>query len=131
MFDRVFPGDRLGPAGLLDECRDNTIAIVRAGDELVATFNYAIVRPILKFYLLAVTPKLQGEGLGRQLLDIANDVAQRERCDAIELQAVEGGRLVPYYISLGFREVTRTTMPVGYWDANEPFELITMRKATA
>lgn len=56
------------------------------------------------FSLLSVDPELQGVGVGRRMVAVAELLCQAEGCDALELEVVNlREELPPFYRSLGYQ----------------------------
>lgn len=71
--------------------------------------------------MLTVTPVLQGQGIGRQLLAAAEHHAQRERCHTIYMTVFSvRTELIAWYERHGYR-VTGEIVP---FQPNEKFEII-------
>lgn len=57
------------------------------------------------FGLLSVAPQLQGHGVGRRLVGVAEALCQAEGCQAMDLLVVNlRSELPPWYRSLGYEE---------------------------
>jgi len=99
------------------------VFVARRGSEIVATFTLATKKPwaidrscfsqvVRPLYLLAmaVSPDVQGQGLGRRCLDEARAIAKAWPADAIFLDAYDtAAGAGEFYRKCGFREVGRVT----------------------
>lgn len=66
------------------------------------------------FGLLAIAPELQGRGLGRLLVQAAEDWARRERRREMTLKIIDQRpELLAYYERLGYRAVAEEPFPDG------------------
>ena len=64
------------------------------------------------FGMLSVSPPLQGQGVGRRLIDAVESKARAEGCDRIEIHVVNlRTELVPYYQRLGYVETGLLPFP--------------------
>jgi N-acetylglutamate synthase-like GNAT family acetyltransferase len=64
------------------------------------------------FGMLSVNPALQGQGVGRTLIDTVESKARAAGCDRIEIHVVNlRTELVPYYQRLGYVETGRLPFP--------------------
>jgi GNAT superfamily N-acetyltransferase len=80
------------------------------------------------FGMLSVEPSRQGTGLGRRLVDEAEQYARDLGCEAMDIRVVNlRGELLPFYRKLGY--VERATEPVDDPRALQPFHFILMSKA--
>lgn len=127
----LFPGPRLGPHTLEEQYGDDLAMRIRENGELVACGTVNPKEDALWVYILAVHPAKRGCGLGARLVDAAEAKASAAGKPRLRLQAVETGRLIAYYLRLGFEEEARERMPIGHWGAREPFDLVTLGKSVA
>jgi len=124
--------DRLGlthwapayPRGLFEEHTEKGLvySVEVRGGEPVATFTAGCDAPHYldlslwpngaepSFYLsqLAVSPKLQGRGIGRACIAAVERLALEHGCRSIRLDAAEAhAELLDWYLDLGYRESCR------------------------
>jgi GNAT superfamily N-acetyltransferase len=82
------------------------------------------------FGMLSVVPELQGMGLGKRLVSVAEAMCEAEGCTEVNLKIInlreELGR---WYRSLGYREVG--TAPYGHRPVKQPCHFVEMRKQLA
>jgi GNAT superfamily N-acetyltransferase len=123
----------VSPRGVLRGIRDSRILVARVGDAIVGTLRLAAKKPWAvdtayftpvprPLYLvdMAVAPPMQGQGVGRLLLEEAAAAARRWPADAIRLDAYDadagaGG----FYAACGFAEVGRVVyrrVPLVYFE---------------
>ena len=80
------------------------------------------------FGMLSVEPSQQGRGLGRRLVDAAEDYAHAHGCTAMDIRVVDlRTELPPFYRKLGYIE-TGLVEPVNDPRALRPFYFVTMSK---
>ncbi len=106
---------------VLRELRESRVLVLRAGDEVAATFRLATKKPwaidvsyfttvtkAVYLHGVAVHPKFQRQGIGRRLIAQAKVVATQWPSDAIRLDAYDSpAGATSFYVSCGFREVDR------------------------
>jgi GNAT superfamily N-acetyltransferase len=90
--------------------RDSQIVgTVRLATALQALFDSSAFTPVahaLYVLGLAVAPEVQGQGLGRMLMDAAKDAARESRADALWLDAFEhAAGAGKFYETCGFHRV--------------------------
>ncbi len=73
------------------------------GDEVVGTLNLAVVIAPngLKMRQVAVRQDMQGKGIGRALVDMAEAIAVEASAGFIRLHARD--HAIPFYLALGYR----------------------------
>lgn len=82
------------------------------------------------FGMLSVEPGRQGTGLGRRLVDDAEQYARGHGCEVMDIRVVNlRPELLPFYRKLGYLE--RATEPVDDPRALQPFHFILMSKHLA
>jgi GNAT superfamily N-acetyltransferase len=123
---RIFPADRLREGDLVAEYGTEEILLALSTSEIAGCVILSKLNDALWLSLLAVAPEHQGKGLGRQILAQAERVAADRALSELAFDAVDGGNLISYYQSLGFRERSRNTKPIGHWGAPIPFDLVRM-----
>lgn len=80
------------------------------------------------FGMLSVEPARQGTGLGRRLVDDAEQYARDHACEAMDIRVVNlRSELLPFYRKLGY--IAGATEPVDDPRALQPFHFILMSKA--
>lgn len=124
VIDPPSSAHRLTSVSLAAKARDETAFLAMAGDKLAGCVFLADRGDHLYLGKLAIDPAYQSRGIGRRLVETAEDHARRLGRTAIELQArveLTGNHVV--FARLGFRETARTAHP-GYQRPTT----ITMRK---
>ena len=82
------------------------------------------------FGMLSVEPARQGTGLGRRLVDDAEQYARGHGCEVMDIRVVNlRPELLPFYRKLGYLE--RATEPVDDPRALQPFHFVLMSKQLA
>lgn len=124
VIDPPSSAHRLTLEGLREKCAAEAVFVALAGEKLAGCVFLADRGDHAYVGKLAVDPALQGQGIGRRLMEAAEAEARRQRRGAIELQTrVELTGNHSAFARLGFRETART--------AHEGFSRptsITMRK---
>lgn len=117
-------GNRTDPAELAELAAMGTFLVLEHAGGLAAA---VYVEPKGYFGMLAVLPELQGHGLGRRLVGIAEALCESAGTGEISLKIVnlreELGR---WYRSLGYREVG--TSPYTHRAVKQPCHFVEMRK---
>lgn len=102
----------LTPASLRDKAGQETVFLAHAGARLAGCLFMAARAD--RFYLgkLAVDPAMQRQGIGRRLVEAAEDAARQAGKPVLELQTrVELDANHRAFERLGFRETGRTAHP--------------------
>ena len=128
MEERIDPPSslmRMSPATLREKSREETLVIVRDGDELIACGFLKETPDTIYLGQLAVRHDRRGLGLLRNIVTVAERLARSKNKDVLELQArVELTENHATFTALGFVQ-TGTTAHEGY---DRPTS-ITMRKS--
>ena len=105
-------GDRINAEKLQPFFRNGKF-IVLEDDEGLAGCVYAEVRGSRGYIgLLALRPALQGRGLGKRLMALAEEYLAGAGCEAADLRTISArSDLVPIYKHLGYEETGTTPMP--------------------
>jgi ribosomal protein S18 acetylase RimI-like enzyme len=84
--------------------------VLDGGDGHLAAAVYVEVGPERGYFgMLSVAPDMQGAGLGRRLVAVAEAMCEAQGCQSMELQVVNlRTELPPWYRSLGYREAGTT-----------------------
>ncbi|MFZ4506349.1 MAG: GNAT family N-acetyltransferase [Fimbriimonas sp.] len=127
-YGEVFSGERLEPGGLLEEFSASHLICLRREAELVGTVVLTPGEGELWVNLLSVAPEERGQGLGEQLLSEAEAFAREHGASYLTLEAVHVGKLITYYLGIGFTELERNLIPAGVWDSHRPFELVKLQR---
>lgn len=100
-------GERTDEAELAElSARGHFLVLDRPGGELAAAVYVALDGLQASFSLLAVAPELQGLGLGRRLVALAESLAAALGCHEVGLSIVNlRTDLLPWYRRQGYREV--------------------------
>ena len=73
----------------------------------------------IKIHKLYIRPDRQGRGIGRALLDAAEDKARRESCDVLELRVNRANPAVNFYRRVGFETISEVNTPYGVYVLND------------
>ena len=120
--DRTAAGELEALAG-----RGHFLVLDKADGELAAGILVTVDGPHASFDLLAVAPELQGLGLGRRLVALAEALAAAVGCREVSLTMVNlREELGPWYRSQGYR-VTGTA-PFDRGPTRRPCHLVRMAK---
>jgi len=86
----------------LEQEKSEIVLCAFSGESLVGTLNLAVVVSPngLKMRQVAVHPDVQGTGIGRKLVDVAEQIAQQAEAGFIKLHARDTA--VPFYLALGY-----------------------------
>ena len=104
--------------------------VLDRGDGLAAAVFVRVDGERGYFGMLSVDPDLQGLGLGRRLVAVAEALCAARGCTRMDLQIINlREELGPWYRSLGYQEVG--TAPYQHRDTKRPCHFIKMTKALA
>lgn len=109
--------------GVLHDMKTGTVFVARNRNKLIATLRLATKKPWAidtayftachhPWYLttMAVTPALQGKGIGRACIDSAVEIAKSRGADAIRLDSYDAkAGAAQFYRKCGFRETGRVS----------------------
>jgi GNAT superfamily N-acetyltransferase len=102
--------------------------VTRDDGSLTGCVYVELRSPRAYFGMLSVDPARQGTGLGRRLVDEAEQYAREHGCNVMDIRVVDlRTELPPFYRKLGY--VERGTEPVDDPRARRPFHFILMSKA--
>ncbi len=105
-------GDRINPDGVREDMKKGKFLVAEdvAG---LAGCVYVEVRGDRGYLgLLGVEPRRQGTGLGRKLMDAAEDFFRNANCVAVDLRIVSAREpLLRFYRHLGYAETGRAPLP--------------------
>ncbi|MBB3764866.1 ribosomal protein S18 acetylase RimI-like enzyme [Sphingomicrobium lutaoense] len=100
-------GQRTDPEALADLLADpaQTMLVARDGQRLCGCIALADKgRDRFYFGMLTVDPRMQGAGLGKQLLDAAEDFARQQGAKVMEMQVIaQRTDLIAWYERRGYR----------------------------
>jgi len=105
-------GDRINPDGVRAYMKKGRFLLAEASSGLAGCV-YVEVRGDRGYLgLLGVEPRRQGTGLGRKLMDAAEDFFRNANCVAIDLRIVSAREPLPgFYRHLGYVEIGRAPLP--------------------
>jgi len=108
--------------------KKGVFVIARDGGDVTGCVYVELRGTRAYFGMLSVEPSRQGTGLGRRLVDEAEQYARDHGCSAMDIRVVNlRSELLPFYHKLGY--VERATEPVDDPRALQPFHFILMSKA--
>ena len=130
LVERFFvDGDRTNPAEISGLLEKGTFLLAEAEERLVACVFVELRGERGYFGMLSVDPSRQGEGLGRLLVDAAEDRCRSRGCQVMEIHVVDvREELPPFYRRLGyveageepFTEHERTRIPARFIVMTKP-----------
>jgi GNAT superfamily N-acetyltransferase len=106
LVERFFvDGDRTSPAEISRRLDKGTFLLAETEGRLVACVYVELRGERGYFGMLSVDPSRQGEGLGRLLIDAAEDRCRSRGCRRMEIHVVDvREELPPFYRRLGYVE---------------------------
>jgi GNAT superfamily N-acetyltransferase len=136
MAERFGPGQWSAPtsrAEVLRQIRASQVLVAWDAGNIVGTLRLATVNPramasagftpvqtALYIFGLVVAPDYQRTGIGRRLVEAAQEQSRQRRADALWLDTVDGqAGAGPFYLRCGFRRVTPASqgkVPVIYYE---------------
>jgi GNAT superfamily N-acetyltransferase len=113
LVERFFvDGDRTNPAEIGRLLQTGTFLLAETDGRLVACVYVERRGDRGYFGMLSVDPSRQGEGLGRRLVDAAEDRCRSRGCRLMEIHVVDvREELPPFYRRLGYVEVGEEPFP--------------------
>jgi len=98
-------GDRTSPAKIRALLENDPFLVSTTGDGSIAgAVHVRIAGSVGYFGMLAVDPQASGAGLGRALLDAAEDLCRAAGCSTMTLSTgEERTELIPWYERRGYR----------------------------
>ncbi len=126
-----FDGERTSERELNElDARGDFVVLDRVGPGLAAAVYIRVDGRRGYLGLLSVAPDLQGLGLGRRLVALAEALCAARGCTAMDLQIINlREELGPWYRSLGYHDVG--TAPYEHRDTKQPCHFVKMSKALA
>ena len=120
-------GDRTNEETVRRLMTKGVFLVARVEGGLAGCVYVELRNPRAYFGMLSVEPSRQGTGLGRRLVDEAEQYARDHGCDAMDIRVVNlRTELLPFYRKLGY--VERATEPVDDPRALQPFHFVLMSK---
>ena len=123
-LEQHFPSDRMAPASIRRLLRSPSALIwvaERGGDKAIVGAVIVLTRrgaAGARIYSLVVSPQARGQGLGRRLVEAAEQGALRDGYAALSLEVREDNAVArALYADLGYAQALR--MP-GYYDDGAP-----------
>lgn len=120
-------GDRTCAAEILELTRSGAFLVLEDTEGLAAAIHFHRRGATAQLGMLAVRPALQGLGLGKRLVRIAEALAEALGATTMTLEVVDlREELGRWYRSLGYR--TLEVRPFSYRPVKQPCHLISMFK---
>ena len=132
----LLDGQRIDEAGVADMQALPGAAMLLArneADELLGSFHAQIKAPVVYLSMLAVTPTLQTQGVGKFLLEAAEDYGRQHGCTLSRMTVISvRAELIAYYERRGYH-LTGATEPFPtdprYGIPKQPLVLLVLEKA--
>jgi len=98
-------GERIDPAGVREYMEKGKFLVAEEAAELAACVYVELRGERGYLGLLGVAPERQGAGLGRKLMDAAENYFREARCRAIDLRIISPRAPLPaFYEHMGYRQ---------------------------
>lgn len=121
-------GDRTDPEEIREMLGRGTFLLAEREGALAACVYVEIRGDDGYFGMLSVHPSHQGEGLGRTLIEAAEERARQAGCGVMEIHVVDlRTELLPFYLRLGYVETGVEPMPPDP-KLTQPCRFLVMRK---
>lgn len=122
-------GDRTTAAQVQDKLRSGVFFVMEQRDRVVGCVHAEHGEAGRAYIgMLAVDPSIQKQGIGRQLMRVAEQHCRQAHCHEVLLTVINlRTELPPFYRSLGYRE-TGTAPYTDAHRATQPVHFIVMRK---
>ena len=132
----LLDGQRIDEAGVADMLALPGAAMLLARNEtgeLLGSFHAQIKAPVVYLSMLAVTPTLQTQGVGKFLLEAAEDYGRQHGCTLSRMTVISvRAELIAYYERRGYH-LTGATEPFPtdprYGIPKQPLVLLVLEKA--
>ena len=120
--------DRIDPGKVCEMLRNGRFLLAEDNGALIACVYVELREQRAYFGLLGVDPSRQGEGLGRKMVEEAEDYARAACCEFMDLRIVNlRTELPPFYRRLGYVE-TGTEPFAADAEPSQPCHFIKMSK---
>src|SRR5215472_14130087 len=108
----IFGGDRTSPDGVRAYLERGTFLVTEDWRGLAGCVYVELRRDRGYIGLLSVAPARQGSGLGRVLMQAAEDFCREKKCVAVDLRVVSARTPLPaFYRHLGYTETHTSELP--------------------
>jgi len=105
-------GDRVDNEGTLKYLSTGQFLLLEENDALVGCVYLEKRGDRMYLGLLSIDPASQGKGLGRKLMDEAEEFAVRAGCVAMDLRTISQRKdIQPFYEHLGYTVTSMTPIP--------------------
>ena len=132
----LLDGQRIDEAGVADMLAlpgAVMLLAVDAGGELLGSFHAQVKGPVVYLSMLAVAPTLQTRGVGRFLLEAAEDYGRQHGCTLSKMTVISvRAELIAYYERRGYHLTGATeAFPTDprYGIPKQPLVLLVLEKA--
>lgn len=111
----AFDGDRVDEIGVRDYMSRGHFLLAELAGAIIGCVYIEPRGDHSYLGLLAVEPKRQGTGLGRRLMDAAEELARSLGSRAMDLRVISprAGQLLPFYERLGYTFIRNEPFPPG------------------
>ena len=121
-------GDRTSPDGIARMMRDGAFLLAEGDRSLVGCVFVRVTAATGYFGMLSIDPAVQGRGLGRTLVEVAEQYLHDAGCAVVEIHVVNlRAELPPFYQRLGYEVAGELPFPAPEL-ASRPCHFIVMRK---
>jgi GNAT superfamily N-acetyltransferase len=108
----IFGGDRTSPQGVRAYLQRGTFLVAEDWNGLAGCVYVELHGDRAYIGLLSVAPARQGSGLGRVLMQAAEDFCRGKKCVAVDLRVVSARTPLPaFYRHLGYTETHTSELP--------------------
>jgi ribosomal protein S18 acetylase RimI-like enzyme len=108
----VFDGDRINAAETQAFMETGEFLLAEDSDDLVGCVYVEVRKDRGYVGLLSVDPQRQGTGLGRKLMEAAEDYFRRADCSGVDLRVISPRTPLPtFYRRLGYVETGTASFP--------------------
>jgi ribosomal protein S18 acetylase RimI-like enzyme len=121
------PGDRISAAEIVKLIDRDLFLVAEQNGRIAAAVHVSVAKEIGYFGMLAVDRQVQGAGLGRRLLEAAEDHCRKAGCVKMTLSTgEERTELVAWYERLGYRVTSAAVSDNPAF--NRPIRVVQMSK---